>query len=626
MNKLDGMSMDIEQAEKDKLQSLFPQCFKEGKLDIDMLLNLCGEYIDEDFEKYKFEWKGKAECFRIAGKRSTGTLRPAPDESVNFDTTKNLYIEGDNLEVLKLLQTAYFRKVKMIYIDPPYNTGNDFVYNDDFSDPIAHYKEITNQATKSNPESMGRFHTAWLNMMYPRLRLAANLLRDDGVIFISIDDNEVHNLRKLCDEIFGEENFLAQIVWEKRFTRSNNARTFASLTDYILVYRKSDAVSYLRAPRTEKSDSIYTNPDNDPRGVWTSVSYVNPATREQRPNLTYETTNPLTGQKVNHPTNAWKYEYNRHLQHVDEDRLYWGKEGENTYPRLKKFLSEVGDGIVPVNLWKREEVGTTDAASKDLATLMGAKVFDFPKTVDLIKAMIQIAALEKDSIVLDFFSGSATTAHAVLQLNAEDGGKRRFIMVQLPESTENQEYPNICEIGKERIRRARAKVLTDWQEKQTQLEIGEQNEQSPPDIGFKVLKLDTSNLHAWDGTPISDGNMQTLWDRFDAREKTIKNDRTDLDIVYEVMLKMGIHLDCVVSEITVGNRKCYSIGERPFETSKDCMILVCLDFGITPEDITAFCDLAPAKIIVAEEAFEDSTAMSNAHYILKDRDIEMKLL
>jgi len=632
MDKLDGMSMDIEQTEKDKLQSLFPQCFKEGKLDIDMLLNLCGEYIDEDFEKYKFEWKGKAECFRVAGKRSTGTLRPCPEESVNFDTTKNLYIEGDNLEVLKLLQTAYFRKVKMIYIDPPYNTGNDFVYNDDFSDPIAHYKEITSQTTKSNPESMGRFHTAWLNMMYPRLRLAANLLRDDGVIFISIDDGEVHNLRKLCDEIFGEENFLAQIVWEKRFTRSNNARTFASLTDYILVYRKSDAVSYLRAPRTEKSDSTYTNPDNDPRGVWTSVSYVNPATREQRPNLTYEITNPLTGQKVNHPTNAWKYEYNRHLQHIDEDRLYWGKQGENTYPRLKKFLSEVEDGVVPVNLWKREEVGTTDAASKDLATLMGAKVFDFPKTVDLVKAMVQIAALEKDSIVLDFFSGSATTSHAVMQLNSEDGGNRRFIMVQLPETTDEKSeafkanYTTIAEIGKERIRRAGAKVLNEWQEKQTQLEIGEQSEQSPPDIGFKVLKLDTSNLHAWDGTPISDGNMQTLWDRFDAREKTVKCDRSDLDIVFEVMLKMGIPLDYMVSEITIGNRKCYSIGERPFETSKDCMILVCLDFGITPDDITAFCDLAPAKIIAAEEAFEDSTAMSNAHYILKDRDLEMKLL
>lgn len=262
----------------------------------------------------------------------------------------------------------------MIYIDPPYNTGNDFVYEDSFADPMARYKEVTQQTTKSNPETMGRFHTNWLNMMYPRLRLASNLLREDGVIFISIDDNEVDNLKKLCNEVFGEENFLAQIVWEKRFTRSNNARLFASLTDYILVYRKSESVSYLRAPRTEKSDSIYSNPDNDPRGVWTSVSYVNPATKEQRPNLVYSITNPFTGEKVEHPTNAWKYELETHRKHVEENRLYWGANGENTYPRLKKFLSEVDDGMVPVNLWKREEVGTTDAASKDFSALMGAKV------------------------------------------------------------------------------------------------------------------------------------------------------------------------------------------------------------------------------------------------------------
>ena len=401
---MDGMSMNLEQANMAKLRAVFPECFAEGKLDIDKLLALCGEYIGNDFEKYKFEWKGKAECLKLAQKRSTGTLRPCPEESVDWDTTQNLYIEGDNLEVLKLLQTAYYRKVKMIYIDPPYNTGNDFVYADDFADPMARYKEVTQQTTKSNPETMGRFHTNWLNMMYPRLRLAANLLRDDGVIFISIDDNEVDNLKKLCNEVFGEENFLAQIVWEKRFTRSNNARLFASLTDYILVYRKSDAVTYLRAPRTEKSDSIYNNPDNDPRGVWTSVSYVNPATKEQRPNLTYSIKNPITGQEITHPTHAWKYEYETYQKHVSENRLYWGANGENTYPRLKKFLSEVEDGMVPVNLWKREEVGTTDAASKDLATLMEAKVFDFPKPVELIKTMVQIAALDKDSIIIDFVS------------------------------------------------------------------------------------------------------------------------------------------------------------------------------------------------------------------------------
>jgi len=630
MDKIDGMSMDIEGVERSKLQSLFPQCFKEGKLDIDMLLNLCGEYIDEDFEKYKFEWKGKAECFRIAGKRSTGTLRPAPEESVNFDTTKNLYIEGDNLEVLKLLQTAYFRKVKMIYIDPPYNTGNDFVYNDDFKDPIAHYKEVTGQATKSNPESMGRFHTAWLNMMYPRLRLAANLLRDDGVIFISIDDVEITNLRKLCDELFGEENFIAQLVWERAYSPKNDAKFISNSHDYVLMYAKSLLSFQIgRLPRTEEANARYNNPDNDPRGVWKpSDMSVKTYTAEND----YPITAP-SGRIIEPPTGrCWRLSKKSFFERLNDNRIWFGIDG-NSVPQIKRFLTELKfDGMAPTSIMFYKDVGHSQEGAKEVTALLEAGAFDGPKPVRLLNRLLRLADADKDSIILDFFSGSATTAHAVMQLNAEDGGNRQFIMVQLPEVTDEkseafkQGYKNICEIGKERIRRAGTKVLTEWQEKQTQLEIGEQSEQSPPDIGFKVLKLDTSNLHAWDGTPISDDNMQTLWDRFDAREKTIKKDRSDLDIVYEVMLKMGIHLDYVVSEIIIGERKCYSIGERPFETSKDCMILVCLDFGITPEDITAFCDLAPAKIISAEEAFEDSTAMSNAHYILKDRDIEMKLL
>ena len=269
---MDGLSMDLERTNLDKLHAVFPECFTdEGKLDIDKLLGLCGEYIDNDFEKYRFEWKGKAECLRLAQKRSAGTLRPCPGESVNWDTTQNLYIEGDNLEVLKLLQTAYYRKVKMIYIDPPYNTGNDFVYADDFADPLARYKEVTQQTTKSNPETMGRFHTNWLNMMYPRLRLAANLLRDDGVIFISIDDGEVHNLRKLCDETFGEENFVTQLIWEKKFAPQNDDKYITAVHDYIILYAKNKLAWKPRLqPRTGAALDKFKNPDNDPRGVWTS--------------------------------------------------------------------------------------------------------------------------------------------------------------------------------------------------------------------------------------------------------------------------------------------------------------------------------------------------------------------
>ena len=623
---MDGLSMDLEQTNLDKLRAVFPECFAEGKLDIDKLLGLCGEYIDNDFEKYRFEWKGKAECLRLAQKRSAGTLRPCPEESVNWDTTQNLYIEGDNLEVLKLLQSAYYRKVKMIYIDPPYNTGNDFVYSDDFADPLARYKEVTQQTTKSNPETMGRFHTNWLNMMYPRLRLAANLLRDDGVIFISVDDNEVDNLKKICNEVFGEENFLAQITWEKRFTRSNNARLFASLTDYILVYRKSEAVSYLRAPRTEKSDSIYSNPDNDPRGVWTSVSYVNPATKEQRPNLTYTIINPITGEEINHPTNAWKYEYEKHLIHVAEDRLYWGANGENTYPRLKKFLTEVEDGIVPVNLWKREEVGTTDGASKDLAVLMDKKIFDFPKPVDLIKTMVQIAS-DPTSIILDFFSGSATTAHAVMQLNAEDGGNRRFIMVQLPEACDEKSeaakagYSNICEIGKERIRRAGAKILAEAEQGSRQLKLGE--EETPlPDVGFRVFKLDSSNLKTWDATPITpqEGDViGELVNRLNSMIHRVKPDRSDLDMVFEVMLKLGVPPTYAISEISLNGKTAYSVGE-------DCLLLVCLAEDIQPEDVEQMAEYAPAKAIISRDSFADDTAMANAYYILRDRGVELKLV
>lgn len=614
MDKMDGMTMNIEQENVEKLKEVFPEVFADGKVDFDKLQGLLGHYIADDKEKYSFSWKGKADSLRLAQKRSTGTLRPCKEESKDWDTTENLYIEGDNLEVLKLLQSSYLNSVKMIYIDPPYNTGNDFVYTDDFADGIARYKEVTGQATKSNPETAGRYHTNWLNMMYPRLKLARNLLTDDGVIFISIDDNEQANLKKLCDEVFGEDNFVACIVWEKRFTRSNNARLFASLTDYILVYRKSSVVDYLRAPRTEKSDSIYSNPDNDPRGVWTSVSYVNPATKEQRPNLTYPIINPITGQEVNHPTNAWKYEYERHLIHVKENRLYWGANGENTYPRLKKFLCEVEDGMVPVNLWKREDVGTTDAASKELSILMGAKIFDFPKPVDLVKFMSQIVASDKDSIILDFFSGSATTAHAVMQLNAEDGGHRRFICVQLPEKTDEQSeaykagYKTICEIGKERIRRAGEKIKEENKGKE-----GIEN----LDIGFKVFKLDNSNLVKWDNTPTTD--EEEVKKRIQQSLFYLVDGRSDLDLVYEIMLKYGLSLTLPIEERKFDGITAYIINHPDYK------VLVCLEPNITLSAVEEMDKETIGTYIFADRCFADANILSNTEEILKKKDKEMRL-
>ncbi|MFP4363999.1 MAG: site-specific DNA-methyltransferase [Spirochaetia bacterium] len=461
----------------EKLRLLFPEAFTESsddceprwKVDFETLKQILGDYTEEKQERYSFSWNGKSRARLIAQTPSTGTLRPCPGESVDWDSTKNLFIEGDNLEVLKLLQKSYHKKVKMIYIDPPYNTGNEFIYPDKFQDNLDTYLRYTGQVddegfkVSTNSETGGRYHTNWLNMMYPRLKLARNLLRDDGVIFISIDDNEVANLRKVCDEIFGEENFLVSIVWEKRFTRSNNAKMFATLTENMLCYRKSSKLEYLREPRDEKANSIYSNPDNDMRGPWTSVSYVNPATKEQRPNLVYSIKNPITGQIVNHPTNAWKYEKSTHEAHVQEKKLYWGKNGENTYPRLKKFIYEMEDGMVPVDLWARKTTGTTDEGSKELQKLLGAKVFDFPKPHSLIKRAIRIVA-EKDNIILDFFAGSCPTAHAVFKQNVENQQFHKFIIVQLPEPTmENSEaykacYKTIAEIGKERIRRAGKKI------------------------------------------------------------------------------------------------------------------------------------------------------------------------
>ena len=616
-NTMDGFSMNIEQANMDKLKAVFPECFAEGKLDIDKLLSLCGEYIDNDFEKYKFEWKGKAECLRLAQKRSTGTLRPCPEESVNFDTTQNLYIEGDNLEVLKLLQTAYYRKIKMIYIDPPYNTGNDFVYEDDFADPMARYKEVTRQTTKSNPETMGRYHTNWLNMMYPRLRLAANLPRDDGVIFISIDDNEVTNLRKICDEVFGEENFVAQIIWERAYSPVNLKKHFSESHDYIICYAKNIEICVCNGlPRSVETNNRYSNPDNDPRGNWSSSDLsVGPCVESK----VYEIITP-SGRKVLPPSGyCWRLDEKTFNQYVQDNRIWFGPDGNNV-PRIKRFISEVKQGITPMTVWKYSEVGHSQDAAQKLKKLFdGKSYFDYPKSVDLIKRCLQLYT-DKNSIILDFFSGSATTAHAVMQLNAEDGGNRQFIMVQLPEVCDEKSeaykagYKNICEIGKERIRRA-GKKLT---ETDGQIKLGEEAKQ-PLDVGLKVYKLDTSNLKTWDAAPIEDDDLLTLYNRMNGMIHRVKPDRTDLDMVYEIMLKLGVPLTYSVQKIDLNGKSAYTVGE-------DCLLLICLAENVQPEDVEMMAEYAPAKIIISRDSFADDTAMSNAYYILRDKQIELKLV
>jgi len=457
------------------LKEHFPGCFHGEEFDLEAFARLVGKGAKVVREGYGLSFLGR-DYGRLVAARETETVL-VPDEAHNAKPenrdSRNLYVTGDNLDALKHLLGSYAGAVKCIYIDPPYNTGSDgFVYNDSFSfsapelaeklgvseEESARVLDLTHRSSAS--------HSAWLLFLYPRLLLARELLASDGVIFISIDDNEQANLKLLCDEVFGEENFLADCVWVKRYTRSNNSKLFSTLTERVVCYRRSSTLDELKEPRSEKADSIYSNPDNDPRGPWTSVSCVNPATREQRPNLSYDMVNPNTGAIVRHPTNAWKFEKAKYEQYQRENRLYWGQDGNNQYPRFKKFLSEMEGGMVPVDLWNHEECGTTDEASKRLEDLFGAKVFDFPKPIQLVQKAIKIVG-GKDALILDFFSGSATTAEAVMRLNATDEGTRRFILVQWPEECRENSpalaagYRTIDEIGRARIEKAAAKIRVE---------------------------------------------------------------------------------------------------------------------------------------------------------------------
>ena len=640
--KLDGLSMDLENANMEKLKSVFPECFSEGIFDIDKLLSLCGEYIDNDFEKYKFEWKGKSECLRLAQKRSTGTLRPCKEKSVNFDDTQNVYIEGDNLEVLKLLQTAYFNKIKMIYIDPPYNTGNDFVYEDDFADPMARYKEVTQQTTKSNPETMGRYHTNWLNMMYPRLRLAANLLTDDGVIFISIDDNELINLRKICDEVFGEENFYTQIIVQSN-KRGQTYKQISKTHEYLLVYTKHSETEF---NELEKSDDNNDLNLVDKVGKFNirEVRNRNPKFgRHNRPNLFYPiyvNSNvvdengfcPISLEK----SDAYCVEVIPLNSQGQESCWRWGQkkllENNATDTMLSNVIAKIkNDGnyniyekyrkttYKPKTIWDDVSV-ITEKGTVELGELGLAAYFDFPKPLELLRRAIQIGSNDND-IVLDFFSGSATTAHAVMQLNAEDGGNRKFICVQLPELCDEKSeaykagYKTICEIGEERIRRAGQKILEG---QDTQIAMGDEGKK-PLDIGFKVFRLDTSNLKLWDSTPITgDNQLEMFTERMNSMIESIKDDRSDMDVIYEIMLKMGVPLDTAVQYIEIDGKIVYIVG--------DFLLMIALYNDITAEDIDAMAAYAPKKIVCAEQGFKDDTALSNAHYILRDKQIELKLV
>lgn len=631
IQKQELTSMNIQEAQLQKLKELFPEAFTEGlKVDWDKLRLTLGETVDTGKERYGMNWPGKADCFKTIQQPSIATLVPARDESIDFDTTQNLFIEGDNLEVLKLLQKSYLCKVKMIYIDPPYNTGNEFIYPDNYSETLDTYLEYTGQIDgegrkfATNTETDGRFHSKWMNMMYPRLFLAKNLLKEDGVIFISIDDNEVTNLRILCNEIFGEENFIANVIWEKRFTRSNNAKLFTTLTEHIILYRKSETLETLKEPRSEKSDSIYSNPDNDIRGVWTSVSYVNPATKDQRPNLSYEILNPITKQKVIHPTNAWKYEYKTYLQHANDNCLYWGQAGNNIYPRLKKFLSEMDGGMVPANLWKHEETGTTDKGSKILEDLFGNKVFDFPKPPTLIKRMMRIGTqVDENDIILDFFAGSATTAQAVLELNKEEGSNRKFICVQIPEPTDEKSeaykagYKSIADISKARITRVIEKILKEQaatKSKSSAELFASDEKNSNVDLGFKTYKLSKSNFKIWDGT--LEKEPEVIQQKLFEHIHHISPEAHQQAILYELLLKSGFELTTNIETLTLAGKTVFSIA--------DGQLLICLEKEITYDCIKEMAEREPSRVICLDEAFIGFNAdalKTNAVQIMKSKGV-----
>lgn len=615
MQELSGTSKNIVSENIEKLKELFPEVFSEGKIDFKKLEEELGSFTCNEPERYNFTWAGKSEAKKIAQTPSTGTLRPCKEESKKWETTQNLYIEGDNLEVLKLLQKSYYKQVKMIYIDPPYNTGQDFVYKDNFKDNIKNYLEITGQSDdkgnklSTNSETSGRYHSNWLSMMYPRLKLARNLLRDDGVIFISIDDNEVANLRKLCDEIFGEDNFIAQIEWQKRYTRSNNTDGFTTVLEHILVFSKQIDWLPNLLPRTNEANERYTNPDNDPRGPWKAMPFFSQATPAQRPNLTYPITNPKLNIQIIPQEKAWRSSKEVYEQYVKENVVWWGKDGEAKYPSIKRFLSEARDGMTPINFFDHQIAGNTDDANRDIKRLFDIKVFDTPKPVKLLKLIMQIGS-NCDSLILDFFAGSSTLAEAVIQLNIDDNGNRKYICVQLQEEANELSdafkagYKNICEIGKERIRRAGEKIIADNSDKDL----------SNLDIGFKVLKLDSSNIKAWDS------NFENVEGSLLDAVENIKEDRSSEDLLYEILLKYGLDLTLPIEEKVIDGKKVFVIGYGA--------LVACLDDDITISTVEAIAKLKDhyqseiMRVVFKDASFKDAVVKTNAYQILKQFGID----
>ena len=599
----------------------FPNCLterlnKEGKfevaIDFDQLRQeLSKDIVDGIEERYQFTWPDKRNAIRLANAPTTDTLRPCREESVDFDNTQNLYIEGDNLQVLKLLRETYLGKVKMIYIDPPYNTGNDFVYNDDFSQSADEYMRNSGQEDEegnrlvANLESNGRFHTDWLNMIYPRLKVAKDLLSEEGSIFITLDEHEYANAKKVCDEIYGEHNFVATIIWENFYGRSN-AAAISPAHNYILVYSKlGENWKNVRnlLDRDEKSLSNYKNPDNDPKGAWRLGPIF--ASGERHEGLMYTIKTP-NGDYISPPKGShWRMLEEDFWKRVQEGSIVFGMDGKGS-PATKLYLSEVQSGLVPRSIWMHDEAGHTQDGKRELMSLFPeCSVFDTPKPTKLIKQIAKIAC-NKEDIILDFFSGSSTTANSVMQLNAEDGGNRKFIMVQLPEGTdENSEaykagYKNICEIGKERIRRAGSKILQEQKDKQDDLFNGEQVKL---DTGFRVLKLDSSNMQDVFYSP-AEFNEQKLFD------DNIKPDRTEEDLLFQVMLELGIELSAKIEKKDIAGKTVWIAAEG--------YLLACFCEDVNETTITEIAKHQPYYFVMRDASLANDQVADNFEQIWEE--------
>lgn len=595
-----------------KIAQLFPDCVTEtvdersGQpkhlIDFEKLKqNLSDSVMSERAERYQFTWPDKSKAILLANSPINATLRPCREDSVDFDNTQNLYIEGDNLDVLKCLKETYLHKVKMIYIDPPYNTGNDFVYEDDFAQSSEEYLANSGQFDEqgnrmfTNAESNGRFHTDWLNMIYPRLKVARDLLTDDGVIFISIDDNEVENLRKVCDEVFGEQNFIATLVWERAYSPKNDAKFISNSHDYILMFAKRiDSFHIGRLERTAEANARYSNPDNDPRGDWKPSDM---SVKTYNAECDYPITCP-SGRVVEPPAGrCWSLSRNAFRERLQDNRIWFGTDG-NSVPCIKRFLRELKfDGMAPTSILFYKEVGHSQEGAKEVTALFGDKgVFDGPKPVRLLQRLLTLANLKDDSIVLDFFSGSASTAHAVMKMNAE---KQNIVLSlwfnyqNISAKKKEQGYETVCEIGKERIRRAGKKIKEEFPLTTQDL-----------DTGFRVLKLDSTNMQDIYYSP-KDISQADLFSQVD----NVKPDRTGEDLLFQVMLELGATLDSKIETTTVAGKTIYNVAEG--------YLVACFDPDVTDEVVKAIAQMQPAYAVLRDTSMKDDSTATNFEQIFK---------